>query len=381
MNQLTASEQQTGRNMDTSKFSLEEAIPKVGATEPNPSAEHPSTTLFAEDLDVIVYMGQISMSGYERVSDLIEQRRASKNVLLCLTTPGGDPHAGFRIARALQHHYDRFDLMVPRYCKSAGTLIAIGAKNLYLANMSELGPLDIQVRKADELVGNNSGLDVLQAVNYLKSNAMEAFRSYMVELTVEAGLSTRTASKFAARLTSGVFQPISAQIDPTKLAEMQRAVEIAFEYGKRLDEKSGILKDNALTKLVLEYPSHGFVIDRKEARDVLFRSVHPPVGVLAQISQAIRSQMTADHVNSHIPLVGFNTINANPASEATGDSDATSTSTEDKNSSTAEFGDSAATQRGDAPSFGDGSADFPEPNQEASTATQLDDATVQGEVN
>ena len=367
--------------MDISKICLEETFAEAGASEASPPGTHPAFSLFSEDLDVIVYMGQISMTGYERISDLIVQKRSSRNVLLCLTTPGGDPHAGFRIARALQHHYVRFDLMVPRYCKSAGTLIAIGAKNLYLADMSELGPLDIQVRKADELVGNNSGLDVLQAVNYLKSNAMEAFRSYMVELTVEAGLSTRTASKFAARLTSGVFQPISAQIDPTKLAEMQRAVEIAFEYGKRLDEKSGILKDNALTKLVLEYPSHGFVIDRKEAREALFRSVHPLVGVLEQISQAIRSQMTADHVNSSTPFVGLQTITAASKPQATGDSDAATSSTEDKDSTNTEFGNSAAAEGRDAPSFRDGSGDLPEPNLEAAGSPQLDDATVQGAVN
>ncbi|PKD78749.1 SppA protein, partial [Escherichia coli] len=142
------------------------------------------------------------------------------------------------------------------------------------------GPLDVQIKKSDELVGRNSGLDILQAVNYLQNQAMNAFRTYVDQLTYE-GLSTRAASDMASKLTTGLFSPIFGQIDPMRLAEMQRATDIAFAYGQRLNEKSRNLRSGGLEKLVVSYPSHGFVIDRKEARSI-FIQVDKPAGMLLQ---------------------------------------------------------------------------------------------------
>lgn len=264
-----------------------------------------SDTLFNDKTDVITYAGEVSSTGYEMICDALETKKSS-NALIVLCTPGGDPHAGFRIARALQHAYDKFDALVPRYCKSAGTLILVGASKLYLDDMSELGPLDIQVKKNDELVGRNSGLDIIQAVNYLQNQALHAFSQYLVDLTQNAGLSTKVASEISSRLTIGLFEPIAAQIDPMRLAEMQRAMEIAFEYGRRLSEKSGNLRSNGLQDLVSAYPSHGFVIDRKEAKK-LFIDVARPSEILANISKALHTELVAK-TNSRIPEVKLFTV-------------------------------------------------------------------------
>lgn len=134
---------------------------------------------------------------------------------------------------------------------------------------SELGPLDVQIKKGDELLGRNSGLDIFQAVNYLQQTLL-AFKQYLLDLTKEHGLSTKVASDIAVNLTSNLFFLVSAQIDPIKLAEMQRATEIAFAYGSRLNEKSNNLREGGMTKLVSGYPSHGFVIDRKKEAKSIF---------------------------------------------------------------------------------------------------------------
>jgi hypothetical protein len=248
--------------------------------------EQESTDLFSgTPPDVLIYSGQISRAGYDAVCNELTKQQSNKLVLV-LSTPGGDPNAGFRIARALQHHYDSFDALIPWLCKSAGTLICIGASRLWLDDQSELGPLDVQVKKQDELVGRNSGLDILQAVNYLQNQAMSAFRTYLIELTASAGLSTRVASDISSKLTTGLFAPIYGQIDPMRLAEMQRATDIAFAYGDRLNAKSQNLRREGLEKLVVSYPSHGFVIDRKEA-STIFTRVGKPTGLLAQMSKAL----------------------------------------------------------------------------------------------
>lgn len=236
------------------------------------------------DADFIAYSGEINRQGYEEISRICLKEKTRANAVLMLSTFGGDPHAGYRIARAIGHHYGGFSVMIPGQCKSAGTLICLGARELIMGDQSEFGPLDVQIRKKDELFELGSGLDTIQALNYMQAQAMNAFRTYLIELKAEAGLSTRMAAEIASKLTTGLFSPVYSQIDPVKLGELQRSVEVAYAYGDRLSRKSANLKAGALDRLVSRYPAHGFVIDRSEAKE-LFLKVRPPVEEELELSQ------------------------------------------------------------------------------------------------
>lgn len=231
------------------------------------------------DTDVYAYIGPVDRIGYEMLSRALEVRNGSRrtNCMLVIATFGGDPNAGYRVARALSHNYPngKVSMLVPHYCKSAGTLICIGAQELVIADTGELGPLDIQVQKPDEMFKSASGLDIIRGLTYLRDNVLESFRNYLVDINQGSGLSTKSASEIASKLTIGIHEPIFAQIDPMRLGEMQAALTIALEYGNRLNERSKNLKPGALSKLATSYPSHGFVIDRKEARG-LFVNVRIP---------------------------------------------------------------------------------------------------------
>lgn len=255
-----------------------------GAPTP-PADEGQGTGTPVPPFDVISYAGEISVDGYERLSHLLATRQAQADVLLVLSTAGGDPHAAFRIARALQHTYGRFFALVPRCCKSAGTLVLLGACALYLDDMAELGPLDVQVSRTDELMGRRSGLEFLNAIDSLQSHCLEVFRGTLSDLLAE-GIAPGPAADIASRLTDILLRPIAAQMNPLKIAEMQRAVEIASSYGQRLAERAGNVRPDALMRLVLSYPSHGFAIDRREARGLFF-DVRPAGPLLGALSATI----------------------------------------------------------------------------------------------
>jgi hypothetical protein len=111
-----------------------------------------------------------------------------------LVTTGGDAHAGYRIVRGLRHHYPKhLAVLVPGLCKSAGTLLAIGARDLIIADRGELGPLDVQVAKRDELFEFGSGLDIMQALGSVQARVLHAFQQYLVDIRLGAGITTKTA--------------------------------------------------------------------------------------------------------------------------------------------------------------------------------------------
>lgn len=241
------------------------------------------------DTDVIVYSGPIDRSGYAAMCNVLRSPRR-RNALVAVLTYGGDPHAGYRIARALHHNYEtgQISLLVPDLCKSAGTLICIGAQELVIADEGELGPLDVQVAKPDEMFASGSGLDIMRGLTNLRFGVKESFRDYLLEINAGSGVSTKMAAEVATKLAVGTFEPVFAQIDPIRLGEMEAALSIANAYGKRLADKSKNLKPGALARLVNSYPSHSFVIDRKEARE-LFKNVRPPDSAEQRIGELVKN--------------------------------------------------------------------------------------------
>jgi len=230
-----------------------------------------------EDIDVVVYAGQVNVQGYLNISQVIEQQKTptAKKVFFIPITSGGDPNAGYRIARALGHYYEDVYVGIPSVCKSAGTLMCIGANELVVADRGELGPLDIQMSSKDEIMGMSSGLDIMQAITALQDTLNGAFKSYLYDLRFNGRLGTKVASDIASKMAIGLVAPIAQQIDPLKLGEHQRALTIAVAYGERLNAKFYNTSREQIERLLTSYPVHGFVIDRKEVAE-LFKRVRSP---------------------------------------------------------------------------------------------------------
>lgn len=221
----------------------------------------------AADADII-FCNSPMRRGVERFFvDLCRKRVRRTNVILLLVTSGGDADAAFRIARHLQCSYSKYVCLVPGWCKSAGTLVAIGAHEVAFGVHGELGPLDVQMAKKDELLGSQSGLTVTSGLTALHEKALSAFQHFFYETILDGNgrLSAQTASHIAVELANGLFAPISSQIDPIHIGEAYRSMAVGMQYGERLIENGKNVKAGSLEKVIGEYPSHGFVIDRIEA--------------------------------------------------------------------------------------------------------------------
>lgn len=212
--------------------------------------------------DVVLYNGPIDDRGFW---NLIRNTspQIDRKVVLILVTSGGDPNAAFNIGRFL-NSYGAFEIAVPSECKSAGTLVAIAAEKIYMSIIGELGPLDVQLMKRDELFQQQSGLVYKKGIETITTEAFRVYRSYLTGIKDHSKntVSFALASKVAHELTSALFTPITSQIDPIVAGEFQRDLEVAQAYGKRLDERYGHnLKEDGLARLIHEYPSHDFVLE------------------------------------------------------------------------------------------------------------------------
>lgn len=229
------------------------------------------------DADVVLFNGAIYRVGIDRLIGQFIIRRKRRNVLLILVTQGGNADSAYRLARYLQSYYETFTLYVSGYCKSAGTLIATGAHEIIMSEFGELGPLDVQMSKRDELWESQSGLAVLDTLTTLQEYALSAFVGILVEIKRGSGgsVSLKMATEITTSITSGLFAPIYGQVDPLHVGEAGRAMRIATQYGERLLDLGENIGRDALHHIISQYPSHEFVIDRHEA-SLLFERVRPP---------------------------------------------------------------------------------------------------------
>jgi hypothetical protein len=222
--------------------------------------------------DYILINQDIERALYYDLSVCIEKNKKNDSCSIFLTTCGGDPHAAFRMGRCVRHAYAKVRVVVPSICKSAGPSFAICADELSIGNNGELGPLDVQINKPEELAEINSGLNILNSLKVIQDHGMRIFRAVLQDLRYGARLSTKLAAEYAAKIAIGSMEPLYSQIDPTKVAETSRAMSIASSYGSRLNRYGKNLKGTeALRSLLSSYPDHGFVIDRKEARKLFHR--------------------------------------------------------------------------------------------------------------
>ncbi len=231
------------------------------------------------EADILAYFGPVARGWDDYLIDACRARQKRKNVLLLLTTLGGDPHAAYRMARCLRQTYNTQNggqviIFVSSVCASAGTLITLAADRLILSDHAELGPLDMQMRKPDEVGERTSGLTPIQALNFLEGETKKFFRSQFEGLRFSRGFSTKMAADISAQLAGSMLSNLYEQIDPLRLAEYDRAMRIAAEYGERI--KTSNVRPHAIKQLLEAYPSHEFCIDPAEALQ-LFHSIESPL--------------------------------------------------------------------------------------------------------
>ncbi len=190
---------------------------------------------------------ETSIDNYEldRIFSALQAGNAAKekDILLILLSPGGQIEPAYQISKLCKTYArERFTAVVPRNAKSAATLIALGADEIHMGPLGQLGPIDPQL-------GGLPALGVSQALNRIASVAQQYPKS--------ADMLARYL-----RLVLSVEQ----------IGYCERISESAEQYAQRLLAKKPHLEAEAATiahDLVHTYKDHSFVIDLDEAREHL----------------------------------------------------------------------------------------------------------------
>ncbi len=220
--------------------------------------------------------------------------KAFEELDVVLHTPGGHIESAFKIVKLLRKHAKAINIIVPSYAKSAGTLICLCADKMILTTTSELGPLDVQMPEHQEgdVDTYKSALNGYKALEQIQKHAVENMDVATMLILRRTGNKIRLfdAIKLAIEFSGNTSGCLYNQIHPKTISENARSLEIGERYGIKILEKyMGWENKKAVAvvrKLVYDYPSHEFIIDSEELKELGF-VVEEPQGTEVGLIEAL----------------------------------------------------------------------------------------------
>lgn len=207
---------------------------------------------------------------------------------LIIDSPGGDAKAAFQIAKLLKHHCGGFLAVIPRYAKSAATLMTLGADGIIFNEIAELGPLDAQIFDFDR-EGYESALDEVQTLERLHAFSLEALDKTTLFLLGRTGKKVDSVVPLAMRFVSDMIRPLFEKVDVVHFTQRARVLKVAEEYATRLlrPKHSKEQSEKIARRLVEEYPAHGFAIDIDEINELGLNFIKPNVDLMNLMNELV----------------------------------------------------------------------------------------------
>ena len=185
---------------------------------------------------------------------------------------GGDIGAAYQLVTLFRNMAKELRVFVPDWAKSAATLFCLGADEIWMSRVAELGPLDAQISDPRNPDDTMSALEEFQALDYLRTTAFETLDQSMRQLLNRTDMRVRDVLAEASKFATALVEPLYSQVDPLSFGEAHRALQNSIEYGKRVMGRYAYREwpekrtSDCLEMLTWNYPSHGFVIDIDEAQ-------------------------------------------------------------------------------------------------------------------
>lgn len=178
---------------------------------------------------------------------------------------GGDIDAAFHLVKILRKYVTtngHLTFIIPRYAKSAATLMACGGDSILMGITSEIGPLDPQITRLE--IGDK-GIKGGETFSPLSISSTIDFLKFMIKEGIEK--KQKENILLAEMLVKNLL--------PLSLGQYLKTLDIGKDYAIELlttrmfkEDKNKAKK--IADKLVKGYSHHGYCIDVDEAKELGF---------------------------------------------------------------------------------------------------------------
>ena len=194
-------------------------------------------------------------------------------ISLIIYTCGGDTLAAYNIINLIREFCNELEIIVPNKCRSAGTLMTLGANSILMTKQATLGPIDPSIiRPMSPIIPGTNPPQKL-------SLSVESVKGYFSLLKEEFG-ATNDSSLSAA------YTKLAEQIHPLVLGDVyrtqkqiqmlaQKMLEISYSNKKQIKK--------IVSFLCSDSGSHDYTINRTEAKALGLNVESPSPEIYAQL--------------------------------------------------------------------------------------------------
>ena len=211
-----------------------------------------------------------------------DQRPEQDKLVVLLDSSGGDIYAAYNISQLLRRYgRERLEIVIPRWAKSAATLLACSGDVIKMTPASELGPVDPQITEFNPLerrLEKFSPLDIESTLALIRSEYVEGNKE----------------------MADGLLQRLQF---PLTLGRFKKTLDFSKQYlGALLSTR--MLRDRAdeareVARLLTEgYFDHGYCINLEECQKIGLEAVEieePQLGVVWEIHKLSSRRLELKH--------------------------------------------------------------------------------------
>ncbi|KKQ96177.1 MAG: hypothetical protein UT20_C0017G0028 [Candidatus Levybacteria bacterium GW2011_GWA1_39_11] len=205
---------------------------------------------------------RVAMDVIPLISEQLRKIVKVKNLDLFIYSAGGDTMVPWRMVSMIREYCDKFSVIIPYKAHSAATMIALGADEIIMSDLSEISPIDPSTAN----IFNPA--DPKQPQSKIPIS-VEDVMAYM-DLVKKFGIKndTEMADMFAK------FVEANPQIHPLALGNVNRTYNLIRIIARRLLKSHKVLlKEDEIDKIVDYFTeklySHQYFVGRKEAKEDL----------------------------------------------------------------------------------------------------------------
>lgn len=196
-----------------------------------------------------------------------------KKISLIIYTCGGNTLAAWNIVNLFREFCDELEIIVPNKCRSAGTLMALGANKIIMTKQATLGPIDPSItREMSPTIPNSNPPQKL-------SISVESVKGYFSLLKKEFGATDDKA-------LSAAYTKLTEYIHPLVLGDVYRTQKQIQMLAEKLLGMSYCNKRNIksiVSFLCSDSGSHDYTISRTEAKKMGLQIESPTQETYAEL--------------------------------------------------------------------------------------------------
>ena len=160
--------------------------------------------------------------------------RKGEPIALVVYSPGGSARYAYELAMLLRRHCGGFLAVVPRYAKSAATILTLGANEILMNVHAELGPVDAQIYDPERQEQLCPALNEAETLDELGAFAVHVFHEMMPLLSKGSDLTTSSLMPIASEFATRLVAPLFDKIDVVRYTQVSRALAASLAVCPRM---------------------------------------------------------------------------------------------------------------------------------------------------